>query len=307
MFRDPASSTFRNILVASVIGVGVFLIPNGAQSATSNSATIQWATNQESDVAGYRVYRGTTSGVYGGPQNAGTTTTYQYDNLESNKTHYFSITAYDRSGNESPPSLEVSKAIPGQSSVTEPPSLVSPPLGSTLTSSTMTVQWSAGSGVDEYWLYVSTTPGGKDIYTQSQGTSTSASVSDIPLNGNPAYVRLWWHIGATWAYADSTYQTQKDGSTPSLVSPLPGSTLSSSTMTVQWNAGSAVDEYWLGVGTSQAAIANTPWGDIFAASAGTKTSQFVDDIPLTGNPVFVRLWWKTGTTWFYTDSTYQTQ
>ena len=111
MFRDPASSTFRNILVASVIGVGVFLIPNGAQSATSNSATIQWAANQESDVAGYRVYRGTTSGVYGGPQNAGTTTTYQYDNLESNKTHYFSVTAYDTSGNESPPGLEVFKTV----------------------------------------------------------------------------------------------------------------------------------------------------------------------------------------------------
>ena len=53
MFRDPACSTFRKILIASTFGVGVFLIPGGVQSATSNSATLQWAANQESDLAGY--------------------------------------------------------------------------------------------------------------------------------------------------------------------------------------------------------------------------------------------------------------
>ena len=193
------------------------------------------------------------------------------------------------------------------------PAITSPTPGSTVTSSTMTVQWNAGSAVDEYWLGVGTsqaaianTPWG-NIFADSVETKTSQWVSGIPLTGKPVFVRLWWRIGTTWFYTDSTYQTQKDRSTPSLVRPLPGSTLTSSTMTVQWNAGSAVDEYWLGVGTSQAAIANTPWGNIFADSVETKTSQWVSDIPLTGKPVFVRLWWRIGTTWFYTDYTYQTQ
>ena len=78
-------------------------------------------------------------------------------------------------------------------------------------------------------------------------------------------------------------------------------------MTFEWNAGSGVEAYWLGIGTSQAAVANSPYGNIFAQSTGTKTSQFVSGIPLTGNPVYVRLWWKIGTKWFYTDSTYQTR
>ena len=111
MFRDPTCSTFRKIFVASVFGVGVFLIPHGVQSATSNSATLQWAPNQESDLAGYRVYHGTTSGNYGIPQNTGMTPSYQYTDLEPNKTHYFSVTAYDTSGNESPPSSEISKSF----------------------------------------------------------------------------------------------------------------------------------------------------------------------------------------------------
>ncbi len=117
MFRDPTCSTFRKGAVALVFGVGVFLIPNVVQSASSNSATLQWAANQESDLAGYRVYHGTNSGSYGGSQNVGMTTTYQYVNLESNKTHYFAVTAYDTSGNESSPSPEVYKTITGPNSL----------------------------------------------------------------------------------------------------------------------------------------------------------------------------------------------
>ena len=111
MFRDPTCLTFRKILLASILGVGVFLIPNGVQSATSNSVGLQWAANQESDLAGYWVHHGTTSGNYVNSKNVGKTTSYQYANLESNKTHYFSVTAYDTSGNESSPSQEVSKTL----------------------------------------------------------------------------------------------------------------------------------------------------------------------------------------------------
>jgi hypothetical protein len=111
MSSNSVCPTFRKVLVASAFGACVFMIPNGVHSATSNSATLQWAANQETDLAGYRVYHGTTSGNYGGPQNVGMTPSYQYTNLEPNKTHYFSVTAYDTAGNESPPSPEVSKTI----------------------------------------------------------------------------------------------------------------------------------------------------------------------------------------------------
>lgn len=89
----------------------LFLIPTPVHAATTNAATIQWAANQEPDLAGYRAYHGTTSGNYGSPHNIGNATTYQFTNLADNTTHYFSITAHDLSGNESPPSLEVSKTF----------------------------------------------------------------------------------------------------------------------------------------------------------------------------------------------------
>jgi hypothetical protein len=213
MFRDPASSTFRNILVASVIGVGVFLIPNGAQSATSNSATIQWATNQESDLAGYRVYHGTISGNYGNYQNAGKTTTYQYANLESDKTHYFSVTAYDSSGNESNPSLEVKTFI--QAAV--PPTLTSPNPNTTLEGATTTFTWTPNeTSVFEWWLFVGTSMGANDIYDSGRiVNATSDTVSGLPTNGSTLYVQLWYKItDGPWEGRDYQF-TAVGGSTSS--------------------------------------------------------------------------------------------
>ena len=115
------------IFARFVLACCIFLLPNIVQAETTNSATVQWAPNQEVDLAGYQVYHGTNPGVYGSPLKVSKTAiTAPYSNLESNKTHYFSVTAYDKFGNESSPSLEVSTFIPGQISVTEPPSLVSP-------------------------------------------------------------------------------------------------------------------------------------------------------------------------------------
>jgi hypothetical protein len=90
-----------------------------------------------------------------------------------------------------------------------------------------------------------------------------------------------------------------------MVNPPAGSTLTTSTGTFQWSPSSGVAEYYLGVGTSQTAVANAPWGNLFAQSTGTTTSAIVSGMPLTGSPVFVRLWWKIGTTWAFTDYTYQ--
>ena len=197
MFRDPACSIFRKILVGLVFGVGVLLIPHGVQSATSNSATLQWAANQESDLAGYRIYHGTTSGNYGSSQNIGNTSSYQYANLESNKTHYFSITAYDFSGNESNPSSEVSTFMQAP----DPPSLTNPTPNSMLGGSTATFTWEPNeTSVIEWWLYVGTSQGALDILdTGSLGTSLSTTVTGLSTDGSQIWVQLWYKpTSGTW-------------------------------------------------------------------------------------------------------------
>jgi hypothetical protein len=82
--------------------------------------------------------------------------------------------------------------------------LTTPPPGSTLTVTT-TFGWTAGSGVSQYWLYVGSTPGGRDLYDASQGTNQSATLCCFPTGGSTIYVRLWSLIAGAWQYNDYTY------------------------------------------------------------------------------------------------------
>ena len=77
----------------------------------SSGAVLNWDPNTESNMAGYKVYVGTASGVYGPAVNVGNVTTFKVINLSKGKTYYFAITAYDTSGNESAYSNEATKTI----------------------------------------------------------------------------------------------------------------------------------------------------------------------------------------------------
>lgn len=79
----------------------------------TSSATLQWSANAETDLAGYKVYRATSSGGYvSGPIATlpANVTSYQATGLQLGTTYYFVITAYDSAGNESQHSNEVSKS-----------------------------------------------------------------------------------------------------------------------------------------------------------------------------------------------------
>ncbi len=124
------------------------ILPTIVYSAT-NSITVQWAVNSESDLAGYHVYQGTDSGSYGPPIDVGNTTTYTAGNLQSGLTYYYAVTAYDTAGNESPPSTEVSKFFEGSDSVdTIPPSVsVTSPIQDATLSGSVTVSASATDNI----------------------------------------------------------------------------------------------------------------------------------------------------------------
>lgn len=83
-------------------------------NAPSNSSvSLTWNANTENDLAGYRVYRATSSGTYGAPIATiqGNTTSYIATGLQFGTTYFFVVTAFDIAGNESAYSNEVSKSI----------------------------------------------------------------------------------------------------------------------------------------------------------------------------------------------------
>jgi hypothetical protein len=88
--------------------------------AFAGSATLSWnapTTHTDgtpfTDLAGYKLYYGTSSGNYSTAVSLNSTaTTTQVNNLTDGLTYYFAVTAYDSSGIESTYSNEVSKSLP---------------------------------------------------------------------------------------------------------------------------------------------------------------------------------------------------
>lgn len=80
--------------------------------AATGTVTIGWTANTEPDLAGYKVYYGTTTGVYvqakGSGVNAGMVTEYAIGGLKAGTTYFVAVTSYDKSGNESGYSAQVS-------------------------------------------------------------------------------------------------------------------------------------------------------------------------------------------------------
>ncbi len=87
--------------------ISVTLLVATAVSTSRTTATLTWSPNTESDLAGYKVYQGTTYGVSGYPVAVGNVTSYMVNTLDAGKTYFFFVTAYDTSGNESLHSNEV--------------------------------------------------------------------------------------------------------------------------------------------------------------------------------------------------------
>jgi hypothetical protein len=76
------------------------------------TARLHWEANTEPDLAGYKVYMGTASKVYGAPITLGKVTTFTTAKLTSGRRYFFAITAYDTANNESGFSNEVSTLVP---------------------------------------------------------------------------------------------------------------------------------------------------------------------------------------------------
>lgn len=69
--------------------------------AHSAQVTLQWDSNTEPDLAGYKIYYGNASKSYQLGVDVGNRTTSTISNLEEGKIYYFAATAYDTLNNES--------------------------------------------------------------------------------------------------------------------------------------------------------------------------------------------------------------
>jgi hypothetical protein len=95
-----------------VVGALIFCMLMAAALSHAAQIQVSWSPNTETDLAGYKLYSGTASGVYGDPVDVGNVTSHALTLSPAvGTTYYFAVTAYDTSGNESGFSSEASVFI----------------------------------------------------------------------------------------------------------------------------------------------------------------------------------------------------
>ena len=163
--------------------------------------------------------------------------------------------------------------------------LTSPSSGATLSSATTTFTWDAGTGAQEYALWIGSSPGTYDLYVGSESLRTTKTVT-LPADGRRIYVRLWTKLSGTWTqYNAYTFTTSCPASQvkAQMLTPTNSSTLPTGATTFTWNAGTGASQYSLWIGSTPDSC------DLYAAVQGTNLSRSVT-LPSDGRPVYVRLW-----------------
>jgi len=122
------------------------------------SVTLEWNPNNETDLAGYRVYYGSSPRDYTDSIDTGNTTDYTVLGLEGGATYFFALTAYDHSGNESVYSDEISKTIePGNGNDL---SLITPDGGENLhIGASVDIEWVVDPQIAKIRIWLSTDSG----------------------------------------------------------------------------------------------------------------------------------------------------
>lgn len=269
-------------------------VPNSTLSSTS--ATFMW--NSGSGASAYWLYVGSLPGgksYHDSGQLASSARSRTVSGLPlDGRTVY--VRLYSKLGSAWVYNDYTYTAVTGTKAV-----MTNPAAGTALTSGSGTFTWNGGNGASGYWLYVGSSVGASNYFNSGGLASTilTRSVTGLPSNGSPVFVRLWSQLGGAWVYNDYTYSAFT-ASGALISSPFPGSTLGAASATFTWNAASGAGGYWLYVGSSPGAKNYHDSGQL----ASTVQTRPVTSLPTSGGPVYARLWTKFGNTWLSTDAVY---
>jgi hypothetical protein len=115
-------SAFFILVLSGLVTLLFVIVSLLVPVAHAGEVTVAWDPNPEPEVAGYKIYFGTTPGSYTVSANAGNITSMVISGLEAGLTYYFAAVAYDSSGNESGFSNEISYVVPAAASADSSPS-----------------------------------------------------------------------------------------------------------------------------------------------------------------------------------------
>ena len=254
--------------------------PTPSSTLSGSSVTFDWTAG--GGVTAYKLWLGTTVGSYNLYSSGNTTATSVsvtglptygatiYATLWSQINGVFQSAAYTYTEEKPTP---------------VPAALTTPAPSSTLAGSSVTFDWTKGTGVTAYKLWLGTTAGSLNLYSSGNTTATSVSVTGLPTNGATIYATLWSQINGVFQSAAYTYMEEKP--TPvsaALTTPTPSSTLAGSSVTFDWTPGTGVTAYKLWLGTTTGSL------NLYSSGNTTATSVTVTGLPTNGATIYATLW-----------------
>lgn len=172
-------SQARRLVVAVVLGILAL-----CHQALAASVNLTWNPSADTNVTGYVLYYGTTSGTYTNSVAAGSGTNFVMSGLTAGTTYYFNAVSVDANGDESTYAGETFYAVPA-AVVAPSASMISV---SAVTSTSVTLSWAANtnSAVSGYEFYYGSASGQYTHWQYVPGTSTSLVISGL-TPGNTYY------------------------------------------------------------------------------------------------------------------------
>ena len=172
--------------------------------------------------------------------------------------------------------------------------ITTPAPSSTLTGSSVSFTWTAGTGATAYWIDAGSVAGGSQYYQSGNlGNVLTKTVTGLPTDGSAVYVTLYSLVSGTWlsnAYTYTAYNVAGAGGV--ITTPAPASTLTGSSVTFNWTAGAGASAYWLDVGSTAGGNQIYQSGNL-----GNVLTVTVNGLPTDGSPVYVTLYSLIGGVW----------
>jgi hypothetical protein len=293
------SNGYTYTAFTSTGGSAVMQTPVPGSTLGGNSVTFTWSAG--ATATGYWVDVGSTAGAhdYYSSGNLGNVLTTTVSGLPTNGSTVY-VTLYSLISGQW---LSNEYTYTANNGVVTLAVLTTPQPGSTLTGSSATFGWTAGTGAAGYWIDVGSTGGAHDYYSSGNlGNVLTTTVVGLPTNGTTVYVTLYSLIGGSWLSNGYSYTAYTLTAIPAVLTvPTSGTKLTSGTVTFGWNTGTGVSAYWIDIGTA-------PGGNTIYSSGnlGNALTTTVTTVPTNGTTIYVTLYSLVNGAWLSNAYTFNT-